>query len=284
MIDESIMQGIVSDHTIQAYRQHWHQWISFAGSDATDPATFARWKAHLVRNTNYAPTTINCMLIAVRSILREATERGYLSRETLLRFTAVRGVPIKALKHRLKPNRTRISSGQMRTMVEQPDTETLIGLRDRALLLTLATSGCRISEVIRLPVGAITQMAGGWGFAVKGKTDTEARIVPISEEAKAAIDLWLKRRGPGHWIFSGQAGRGTAPISAVGARMVINRHAASAGLSNIKPHDFRRFVGTKLAERNPRHAQRVLGHASINTTMQYYVMDDVPMGVTEDLF
>lgn len=290
MIDPKILAGTVSERTLRIYSDAWAIYINHVGAEfATDPAAFAGFKLHLVRNTDYAPTTINGLLIAVRMVIREAAARGEVANETYERFAALRGVSIQALKHRLKPNRTKISPGQMRTLCDQPDTSTAKGLRDRALLLTLATSGCRISEVTRLEVGAITTTDGGnWGFTISGKTDTEPRMVPISHEAKAAIDAWLKARPVrSSYIFTGwenshmPSGR---PISHVGARWVISQHAASAGLSNIKPHDFRRFVGTQLAKKNPRHAQRVLGHRSITTTMTYYVIDDVPFGCTDDLF
>jgi len=54
-------------------------------------------------------------------------------------------------------------------------------------------------------------------------------------------------------------------------------------LSDIKPHDFRRYVGTELAKKDLRLAQNQLGHKRIETTAQNYVLDNVAVGITDDL-
>ena len=61
-------------------------------------------------------------------------------------------------------------------------------------------------------------------------------------------------------------------------------YADQVGLSHIKPHDFRRFVGTQLAKRDSRTAQKALGHKRINTTAQQYVLDELEEGLTDDLY
>ena len=70
-----------------------------------------------------------------------------------------------------------------------------------------------------------------------GKTDTRNREAPFSVEAYEAIQAWVSAR-------------------------------ASAGVSSeySEPHDFRRFVETNLAKKDPRQAQKALGHKSIDTT------------------
>jgi integrase len=58
-------------------------------------------------------------------------------------------------------------------------------------------------------------------------------------------------------------------------------------LANIdywEPHDFRRFVGTQLAKQNIRKAQKALGHKRIDTTAQHYVLDELEVGLTDDLY
>jgi integrase len=65
---------------------------------------------------------------------------------------------------------------------------------------------------------------------------------------------------------------------------MVQRYAAKVGLEHIKPHDFRRFVGTKLAKRDIRIAQKQLGHKSIETTARHYVIDGVALGATDNLF
>ncbi len=62
--------------------------------------------------------------------------------------------------------------------------------------------------------------------------------------------------------------------------MVARRHrfrtlAGQVELSHIKPHDFRRFVGTQLAKHDIRKAQKALGHKRIDTTARHYVLDEL---------
>ncbi len=52
----------------------------------------------------------------------------------------------------------------------------------------------------------------------------------------------------------------------------------------MKPHDFRRFVGTQLAKDDIRKAQKALGHKDIRTTAKHYVLDEIEAGLTDDLF
>jgi integrase len=64
----------------------------------------------------------------------------------------------------------------------------------------------------------------------------------------------------------------------------VKRYAAAVGLPSVKPHDFRRFVGTNLAKTDLRQAQKALGHKDINTTAKHYVLDELEPGLTDGLF
>ena len=134
-----------------------------------------------------------------------------------------------------------------RRLCEAPDLHTLHGLRDRALLATLASSGCRVSEVVALTTTQIVVSAGRFQVQVMGKHQT-------------------------------------APLSTTAVRQLLRHYAAVAGLPPVTPHDFRRFVGTQLAKRDVRQAQRALGHADIATTAKHYIFDELEVGVTDGLY
>ena len=70
----------------------------------------------------------------------------------------------------------------------------------------------------------------------------------------------------------------------VHAHSVFTRFAGGDGLPHVKPHDFRRFVGTELARRARRQAPRALGHKRLETTVQHYVLDELQPGLTEGLY
>jgi integrase/recombinase XerD len=294
--DVSILAGQVRLSTIAMYRRDFMEYLDFAGDfdQALNPATLARWRTELADSTK-SPNTINRMLSAVRALMKSAAEQGYISNQVAQSFEGVRGVKVAALRDRLKRNaRTRISAADMRRLCEAPDTTTLAGKMHRALLLTLATSGLRISELVTLTLGQIEERNHGKtkGFIVKvlGKTDTEAREAPLAVEAYVAIHEWLAVRPvASEWIFTGFGGRGSRDpkvthIHQVSAWELVKRYADAVELEGIKPHDFRRFVGTQLARDNPRQAQKALGHKSIDTTYKHYVLDELEIGLTDSLF
>ena len=200
------------------------------------------------------------------------------------------GVPVKALKDRLKATaRTRITPGQMRQLCETPDPRTLIGRRDRALLHTLATSGCRVSEVVTLTAAQLLSRDGNFFLEVLGKNQTEARTAPLSHEAYASIQAWLARRPvESAYLFTSFAGKGhrptARPMHLSAAWRAVQRAARRVGLAHVKPHDFRRFVGTELAKRDIRLAQKALGHKCIETTARHYVLDELAGGLTDGLY
>jgi integrase/recombinase XerD len=294
--DPSILAGQVRPSTIAMYGKAWKEYAAFAGdwTAATDPVTLARWRTALA-STDKSPNTINRMLSSVRAVMKEAEAQGYLASGTAEAFDSVRGVKVAAMRENLKQDaRTRITPADMRRLCDAPSTNTLAGKMHRALLLTMASSGLRISEVVTLTPGQIKEKRQGrkvgYVVYVTGKTDIEAREAPISVEAFQAIQEWLDARPVASgWIFTGFTGRGDRDpqagcISAVGAWKLIKRYAARCGLDGVKPHDFRRFVGTNLAKTDPRQAQKALGHKDINTTYKHYVLDELEVGLTDGLF
>lgn len=294
-LDAGILAGQVTDSTIAMYRRDFADYLVYAGAGhSLDSKTFAKWRAALA-DTGKSPNTINRMLSSVRRVLKEAAAQGYISFEMAEAFGNVRGVKIAAMRANLKTDaRTRILPEDMRRLCDAPDTSTLAGLMHRALLLTMASSGLRISEVISLTPAQIREKGKGkkrgYLVYVTGKTDTTAREAPISIEAYDAIQAWLAARPVASgWIFTGFGGRGsrdprTNHIHPVSAWELVKRYAGAVGLESIKPHDFRRFVGTNLAKTDARQAQKALGHKDINTTYKHYVLDELEVGLTDGLF
>ncbi len=75
-----------------------------------------------------------------------------------------------------------------------------------------------------------------------------------------------------------------APLSTVNVWCTVQGYTDQIGLHYIKAHDFRRFVGTQLAKRDIRKAQKALGHTRIDTTARHYVLDELEEGLTDDLY
>ena len=297
--DVSILAGQIAPSSLAMYRRDFAAYVDFAGTNATLPTEFARFRAWLASETTYSPNTINRMLAAVRRVVKEAASQGYITHETAAAFSQVQGVKPSALRERTRPNnRTRITKDQVQTMIAIADSTKLVGLRDAALLATLATSGLRVSELVSLQVGHIVTTKGKGGRVayllqgVMGKGQVTGRDAALSPEAYNRIMTWVNARPVvSQYIFT-QINAGTAgnvqeptgaPISEVAAWKLVVKYAKRAGLEHVKPHDFRRYVGTAMAAKDIRQAQKVLGHKSIETTARHYVLDDLEAGLTDDL-
>ncbi|MCB0099868.1 MAG: tyrosine-type recombinase/integrase [Caldilineaceae bacterium] len=307
--DTSILAGTKSPNTIDQYRMHFAAYCEFAGSfaAATDPATLARWRLHLFETgytaangelKDYSVNAINQRLAAIRGVMAEAAQQGYIGRAVADDFKAIKGLKQQAAKERRNAHaRTRISKEDMQRIIDAPDAATPAGMMHKALLLTLATSGLRISEAVQLTKAQIewhTDEDGksGWVVYVAGKNQVEEKPRALGTKARLAIDAWLSTRAglgiSSEYIFTGFSGRGSrnpskTPITRSSAWKIVQRYARQLGLDHIKPHDFRRYVGTQLAATDIRLAQNQLGHKRIETTAQNYVLDSVKVGVTDDL-
>lgn len=297
---EKLLQGLAAENTIISYSVSWREYFKFAGNftEAMNATTLTRWRQHMVTDCILSASTINTRLRGIKAVARELYAHGEIEHTTFWEIREVRVLPKGALLERRRPhNRTRIEPEQMRALCTAPpvDVDAPIALRDRALMMTLATTGLRISEAVNVKVKDIQAFPGGfYGIAnVLGKQHSEPRTVPLSAEAHSCILDWLAFRPTNSpYVFTSvtycyQEGGilySDKPVTRDTARLHIKNIAEELGMPHIKPHDFRRFVGTQLAKTNLRAAQLVLGHADISTTAKYYVMDEVAPGITEGMF
>ncbi len=291
--DVAILAGQIRESSRAMYARDIAAYATFAQQEQVDPleaATFARWRTALAAESDYSPHTINRMLAAVKRLMAEAAEQGYLSHERAGQFADRRGVKVRALKERLKEHaRTSLAPADMRRLAALPDVSTLKGKRDAALLHTLASSGIRVSEAASLTTDVIQATTGGYLLQVTGKTDETPRQAPLSVEAYQAIQTWLAARPvASSSIFTANNGRGNRwsarPMTTQAIEQLVSSYAEGAGLPHVKPHDFRRFVGTQLARQDIRKAQLALGHKSIATTARHYDLGKLEPGLTDGLY
>ncbi len=148
------------------------------------------------------------------------------------------------------------------------------GLRLRALLEVLYATGLRVSELVGLPVSAIT--GEGDFLLVTGKGGKE-RMVPLSDPARAALAAWLPRRGEGEapewrlWVFPSRSG--TGHLTRQRFAQLLKGLAVEAGLDarKVSPHVLRHAFASHLLAHGAdlRSVQQLLGHADISTTEIY---------------
>lgn len=289
----SILTGQLAASSIAMYQRDFLAYLDFAGTSeqAFNAVTLARYRTHLAEHTALSPNTINRMLAAVKRLMKEAAIQGYMSHESAEAFEQVRGVKLSAMIERTKDTaRTRIIPDAMRRLAETPDTTTLIGKRDAALLHTLASSGLRASELASLLCVHISQVGSNYVLAVRGKNQAQYEDAPLSREAGEAIEVWLEARPvQSAYVFTSFTGRGESraidkPMSEVAIWQTVQKYTRQIGLEHVKPHDLRRFVGTQLAKTDIRKAQKALRHKRIDTTARHYVLDDLEPGLTNNLY
>ena len=164
-------------------------------------------------------------------------------------------------------------------ILEAPDTDTVEGLRDAALLELLYGTGARVSEVCGLDVDDLTDALDGResGLRLLGKGGKE-RAVPLGSYAAAAVQAYLVRARPqlaAHAVRPSPA----LLLNSLGRRLsrqsawaVIQRAAAGAGVSqDVSPHSLRHSFATHLLDGGAdlRVVQELLGHSSVATTQIY---------------
>lgn len=290
---EHILAGRLSASSIAMYKRDVKAYTDYALSQNrlwTDPKTLVAWRDTLALQGEMSPNTINRMIAAVKRIIREMATREMIAEEESMKFDRIHGVKVKALKNRLKKHaRTRITKEDMRRLCEAPDKTTFIGLRDRALLAVIASSGIRASEAATLTVEQIEKHEKGYTIKVCGKADIEYREAHLSVEAYQCIQEWREKQPiESPYIFTSFKTRGLVPnsdpISEVTVWNIVQRYADQCEIPNIKPHDFRRFLGTQLAATDIRKAQKALGHKSIEVTARHYVLDELEVGLTDNLY
>ena len=212
-----------------------------------------------------APRSVARVVACVRGFYRFLQTDGHLSSNPADDLRAPRSWP--ALPKFL-------SVDEVDALLDQPDTATAAGLRDRALIELLYATGLRVSELVALQSGDLHLDAGYLTCLGKGGKE---RLVPIG---RAAVE-WLRRylasarpallgRRTSRRVFVNA--RGGVRLSRVGFWKRLKQHARQAGLPrDLSPHVLRHSFATHLLERGAdlRSIQTLLGHADLSTTQIY---------------
>lgn len=166
-----------------------------------------------------------------------------------------------------------LTEAQVETLLEAPDTSTLLGLRDRAMLETLYATGLRVSELVGL---RLSQLGLAQGVVrVVGKGNKE-RLVPLGEEAAAWLARYLAEARPvlvqRHLTDAVFATARGGPLTRQAFWHNLKRHARDAGIGGaLSPHTLRHAFATHLLNHGAdlRAVQMLLGHSDLSTTQIY---------------
>jgi integrase/recombinase XerD len=259
----------LAKNTLEAYRRDLSQYAAWLEARSgkslfgADQADIQSYLGHQSRKKTRA-TSVARLLSALKRFYRHGLRQGRIKADPTLRIESPklpRGLP-KSL-----------TEEDVESLLEAPPVEKALGLRDRAMLETLYASGLRVSELVTLKLGQVSQDMGV--VRVTGKGSKE-RLVPLGEEAIAWIRRYVKEARPE--LLAGRAANDlfvTARGGAMTRQMfwtLLRRYAARAGLRKpISPHTLRHAFATHLLNHGAdlRVVQLLLGHSDISTTQIY---------------
>ena len=211
-------------------------------------------------------TTQNYHILAVRAFLRYLAWRGVttLSPEKLsIGRTGDREI-------------TFLEADEIRLLMSKPNLKSYLGVRDKAILELLFSTGLRVSELVSLNVEDINFDRNEIAVLGKGK---KIRVVFLSDSSYSSLDQYLRNRG-----FEKEEKMSPLFISLKNTRLtvrsierIVKKYAKIAGITkNVSPHTFRHSFATDLlfAGADIRSVQSMLGHSSITTTQIYTHVTD----------
>ena len=236
----------------------------------SSPAAVRGWLGREAASNG--PTSLARKLSTVRTFHR------FLVKERLATVNPARAVQAPRRPRRLPEV---LPEADVAALVEAPADPTPLGLRDRAFLELLYSSGLRVSELTGLDLDDL-DLAEGL-VRVLGKGSKE-RVVPVGGPAREALRRWIGEGRP--VLLSGVDGaraRGALFVNYRGGRLSprsvarrLDRWVAAAGLAgNVHPHVLRHCFATHLLGNGAdlRGIQELLGHASLSTTQRYTHLD-----------
>lgn len=279
-----------SQKTIQNYDHYLTRLIDFAGDikvSDIDAELIRKWRLWLNRlgtNTSdeLGKTTQNYHLIALRSFLKFCAKRD---------IPALTADKIELARTRRKQV-TFLTEDELKRIFEQPDLATLGGLRDRAILELLFSSGLRVSELVGLDKDHINLKRRE--FMVRGKGQKD-RPIFISPTAASWIQQYLdKRQDTSRPLFVRYSGRKQVDRSGNFHRLTVRsvqrlvaRYALLAGITkHVSPHTLRHSFATDLLMNGAdlRSVQAMLGHSNIATTQIYTHVTDPHLRAVHEKF
>ncbi len=173
---------------------------------------------------------------------------------------------------------TVLSFEEVEKILEQPKTSNNLGLRDKAILELLYSSGLRVSELLNLTIGDL--FLDDEVIRVLGK-GSKQRIVPIGSSAINWLTTYLtkvrpllqKRMKSENVIFLNSRG---SKLSRMAIWKIVRKYCDAAEIEkDVHPHTFRHSFATHLLEGGAdlRAVQEMLGHSDISTTQIYTHID-----------
>ena len=266
--DHLWLEDGLSKNTLDSYRLDLSQfadWLEKSESKHLTQAAQADIQQYLaVKFPSSKPRSISRLIASMRRFYRYALRENKISVDPSLQIDSPK-LPRSLPKS--------LSEEEVEALLDAPDLNQSIGLRDRAMLETLYASGLRVSELVGLKGTEVSLSEGVVRVTGKG---SKTRLVPLGEVAVDWIGRYLKEARPdilqkrlSDSLFVTQ--RATA-MTRQAFWYLIKRYAVVAGINKpLSPHVLRHAFATHLLNHGAdlRVVQMLLGHADISTTQIY---------------
>ncbi len=256
----------LATNTVVAYRRDLVQYAATTRAHGT-PWDSAGIQTHLasLRKKGLSDASIARKFASIRAYHRFMVVEGLRSDDP----TATIGVPTRpsSLPKALSVN-------EVTRILDVPDDETPLGIRDRGILEFLYATGCRVSEMTGTDLHDIDLETRTVLLTGKGN---KQRIVPVGSYAIDAVGRWLPIRtelripgaDPGALFLTARGNR----LSRQSVWRIVRSHGSAAGIDErrLSPHVLRHSAATHMVEGGAdlRTVQELLGHASLSTTQIY---------------
>lgn len=263
-----------SKHTRKAYARYVREFLAWCQETGKPFTRQTVQEYRAARLENYSGGTI--ALGAIKKLAMEAAQAHMLDWDTM---TAILHVPSVKRRGSRCGNWLPLRDAQM--FLDAPDTATLAGLRDRALMALLFGAALRREEVTRVRVEQIQVREARWCIVDLRTKSNRIHTIALPPWAKPMIDDWLTAAG----ITEGRVLRMVNKAAKVegdgitgkAVYQIVKRYAHALGFA-IAPHDARRTVA-RLAKKGGADLgkiQHLLGHSASSTTDRY-MGDDVDL-------
>jgi integrase/recombinase XerD len=269
-LDAQWMERGLSRNTLDAYRQDlrgFARWLTEARGSTllvAQRGDLQDYIAARVMAKASARTTAR-LLSSLRRFYQHAVREAWVSMDPSDRIVAPR------LGRPLPKSLTEV---EVEVLLAAPDTGTVLGLRDRAMLELLYAAGLRVTELVVLRAPQVNLRQGVVRTLGKGEKD---RLVPLGETAAEWLERYLDEARP--VLLKGRECEHLFPTRR-GAAMtrqafwyLIKRHAQRAGIdpAGLSPHTLRHSFATHLLNHGAdlRVVQMLLGHSDLSTTQIY---------------
>jgi integrase/recombinase XerD len=257
----------LSPNTLAAYRrdmQGFSQWLQSQSINLENAGEIDVQAYFADRFDKTRASTANRRLTVLRRFYQWALREKHVNTDPTLKLLTARQAP------RLPQT---LSEAQVEALLAAPNTETPLGLRDRAMLELLYASGLRVSELVGLPMLSLNMREGV--LRVTGKGNKE-RLVPFGEEAADSLQNYLSQSRP---VLLGKKNSPAVFVTQQGTAMsrvmfwkLIKKYALLADVHvPLSPHTLRHAFATHLLNHGAdlRAVQMLLGHSDISTTTIY---------------